>query len=361
MTEKGIKVRFDDFGNIYGRIEGTDPNSTVVMTGSHLDTVPNGGKFDGILGVLGALEVVESFLENGIKHRRPIEIVSFTNEEGARFTPQMLGSGSVTGHFSQKYTYERKDDAGYKFSDELKKIGFLGEEKNRLTNVGTFIELHIEQGPILETNDNVIGVVNGIAGFSWFEVIVKGKADHSGTTPMKYRQDSLVATASVIQKINNWAKNRDDGTVVTVGKINNKPDIINVIPAETTFTVDIRNHDKNNFNQCVNEIKRIIDETIRFQSLDYLIKEIRAHPPTQFSSSLVSMIENICKKHQITYRTMTSGAGHDALYMNNIAETAMIFVPSMNGKSHCEEEYTSWEDIEVGVKVLYEVMKQLSQ
>lgn len=361
MKDLKMKVRVDDFGNIYGRSEGTDPNASAIISGSHLDTVPKGGKFDGVLGVLSALEVVESVIESEIQHTHPIEIVAFTNEEGARFTPQMLGSGAVTGQFSRDYTYNRQDVDGYKFIDELKGINFVGDKANRLNNVEAFIEMHIEQGPTLETNQHTVGVVEGIAGFSWLEVNVFGQSNHSGTTPMELRQDSLVTSASIIEKISQWAKDRADGTVATVGNIRTNPGTINVIPGETFFTVDARYPKADLFEQCIEEIKELINRCVQRDSITCSINETRTFPPVRFSSRVVNTVEEVCTDQQISYRRMISGAGHDAMYMNNIADTAMIFVPSIDGKSHCEEENTSWKDIEKGVSILYESMTRLAK
>lgn len=359
MNELNLKVKIDDFGNIYGKKEGSDPNLSAVMVGSHIDTVPEGGKFDGVLGVLGALEAIESFMENGKKHKKSIEIVAFTNEEGARFTPQMLGSGAVTGKFSKEYAYNRKDRNGLDFETELQNIEFMGNAKNRLKNVDNFIELHIEQGPVLNERNIPIGVVDGIAGFSWFEVTIKGESNHSGTTPMKNRSDSLIIATDVIQALNNWAKKKEDGTVLTVGKINVEPGSVNVIPATTTFTVDVRLYDATIFQETLSEVKQLVDEKVQASEQEYRIEEIRTQEPLAFSSKLVHLLENICKKQKLPYLKMKSGAGHDAMYMSNITDTAMIFVPSDRGISHSPEEYTEWGDIEQGVNVLYRVMEKL--
>jgi len=360
MEDIGATTRFDDFGNIYGRFEGTNPDLPVIMIGSHIDTVPKGGKFDGILGVLGPLEVLESMKDNGVKPSNPIEIVSFTNEEGARFTPQMLGSGSVTGQFSLPYTYDRRDSNGLRFEDELRKIGFLGDHSNRLNHVGAFIEMHIEQGPVLEQMNKPIGIVTGISGFSWLEVTVQGEANHSGTTPMQYRKDSLVASSTIIQALNEWAGKNMDGVVATVGKVHTSPGVINVVPGETSFTIDIRCSSPNQFNDCITEVKELIHTIVEENSLSYTLKEIRTHPPVQFSDRLIHILEKACEENQVSFHHMYSGAGHDAMYMSSIADTAMLFVPSVNGKSHCEEEETSWEDIEKGVTVLYDAVIDLA-
>ncbi|TRM10507.1 Zn-dependent hydrolase [Lentibacillus cibarius] len=362
MEDLGLHVRYDDFGNIYGRLEGTNSNEPALVIGSHLDSVPKGGKFDGVLGVLAALEVVESLMENNIQNDRPIEIVSFTNEEGARFTPQMLGSGAVTNLFSKEYTYSRSDNESHTFKEELQKIGYLGSQDNRINpdDVDAFIEMHIEQGPVLETNNKTVGIVEGIAGFSWMEVVIAGETNHSGSTPMELRRDSLVTAASVIKAIHQWAHSRKDGTAATVGEIKTQPGIMNAIPGTTTFTLDVRHQHKDGFTSCIDEIREVIKETVHEESLTCDINEIKTHPPVTFAKSITNLLEEASKKHDISYHRMTSGAGHDAMYMNTVVDTAMLFVPSIGGKSHCEEENTQWEDIEKGITVLYDTVKRMS-
>ncbi|MFD1707019.1 Zn-dependent hydrolase [Siminovitchia sediminis] len=356
MQELGLTTRVDDLGNIYGRLEGIDPKASPVLTGSHLDSVPKGGKFDGTLGVLAALEAVETIKEKGIKPLRSIEIVSFTNEEGARFTPQMLGSGVIAGKFTKDYVYGRKDAEGLLFKEELERIGFMGCPENRITCANSFVELHIEQGPILEAEEKSIGVVEGIAGFYWLKLKVSGQSDHSGSTPMNMRKDSLVAASSIITDIYQWASERKDGLVATVGQIQAFPGIINAIPGETVFTLDIRHADPEKLEEAVSEATSIIQQS----SADVTITEIGSNPPVRFSKEVTSLIEESCKDANVSYRKIISGAGHDAMYMNNITETAMIFVPSTNGKSHCEEEHTAYPDIEKGANVLYLTLWKLA-
>ncbi|KAB7707349.1 hydantoinase/carbamoylase family amidase [Bacillus aerolatus] len=360
MQELGMETRVDDVGNIYGRLEGKDRQAPVVMTGSHLDTVPKGGKFDGVLGVLAALEAMETIRERGIEHTHPIEIVSFTNEEGARFAPQMLGSGVVTGKFSKEYVYEREDADGFHFKNELQKIGFLGEEKDRARHIAAFLELHIEQGPILEAENLSIGIVEGVAGFSWMEVKLSGQSDHSGSTPMTMRKDSLVAASAIIQEISKWAANKKDGTVATVGRIRTTPGIINAVPGQTIFSVDIRHPEADQLDQYKEELKQFIQDMAAKEAIDCSINEIGSNRPVRFSSNIIHVLNDICQEDQLPYKRMISGAGHDAMYINQIADTAMLFVPSVNGKSHCEEEATSWKDIEKGVSVLYKALCRLA-
>ncbi|MBD1221176.1 Zn-dependent hydrolase [Virgibacillus halodenitrificans] len=356
MQELKLDVRIDDFGNIYGRKEGTDPRATAVMVGSHLDSVPKGGRFDGVLGVLAGLEVIESLIENNVEHENPIEIVSFTNEEGARFTPQMLGSGAVTNQFSKEYTYSRKDKNNFIFCDELEKIGYLGKEENRLKNVGAFIEFHIEQGPILEMNNKTIGIVEGISGFSWLEVTVIGETNHSGSTPMELRKDALSTTAITIQAIQKWAEEKEDGTVATIGTVRAEPGIINAVPGKVVFTLDVRNGNKEQFNFYMTEIQELIKDCVQRESLNCTIQEIKAHSPVSFASWITNIIEEVSVESKVPYQRITSGAGHDAMYLNTVTDTAMIFVPSIGGKSHCVEEYTPCDDIEKGINILYKTI-----
>ncbi|MCM3568452.1 Zn-dependent hydrolase [Neobacillus mesonae] len=359
LKESNLEVRVDDFGNIYGRLEGKDPSASPVMTGSHLDTVPKGGKFDGTLGVLAALEAIETIKESGIKPVRPVEIVSFTNEEGARFAPQMLGSGAITGKFSKEYVYHRTDQHGITFQSELERIGYLGEEKNRPGKIASFIELHIEQGPILEKENISVGIVEGIAGFTWLEVTLSGQSDHSGSTPMTMRKDSLVAASAIIQEIYNWAMAKQDGTVATVGKVRTVPGIINAIPGETAFSIDIRNPNPVQLTACVEEVKEIIIRISNENHIDYKMDKIGSNEPVHFSPYLIDTLEKVCKEIQQPYKKMISGAGHDSMYINQVTDTVMIFVPSKDGKSHCEEEHTSWDDIEKGVNILYQALCRL--
>lgn len=361
MEELGMKVRMDDVGNLYGRLEGKDPQAPVIMVGSHLDTVPKGGKFDGVLGVLGALEAVETLIKERVDHVHPIEVVSFTNEEGARFTPQMMGSGALTGVFTDNYVLNRADRDGLRFEDELRKIGFQGMRSHRSENISAFLELHIEQGPVLEAEQRSIGIVEGISGFYWMEVTILGQSDHSGSTPMSMRKDSLVTSSQIIQAIYQWALSRSDGTVATVGRIHTSPGIVNAVPGSTTFTVDIRHAKLEGLLECIQEVKQIIADLSYQNQMETFVEEIFTHHPVQFSPRVIDVIDRVCQEQQIPSMRMISGAGHDAMYLNRISDTAMIFVPSIDGKSHCEEEATSWEDIELGTRVLYETLCRLAK
>ncbi len=359
LKELNLDVRIDDFGNIYGIKYGTNQQLKPIVMGSHLDSVIKGGKYDGTLGVLVGLEVIESFIEQNIEHERSLIVVNFTNEEGARFPKPMLCSGGITGVFNKEEIYELKDDDGLRFIDELKKISYLGDEKNRLQEVEAFIELHIEQGPVLVENEAKVGVVKGIQGLAWYEVTFLGEADHAGPTPMKKRKDAFIGVAKSIYKLTQWVKSLNDETSITFGKASVEPNIINVIPGKATFSIDLRHPDKEILSERIATMKEVLVKVALEERLDSQIKELSHMNPVEFSESLVSKLETISKIENLEMKTMYSGAGHDAMYMNRIGPTVMIFVPSLNGKSHCEEEISSWEDIISCSNVMFKLVKEI--
>jgi N-carbamoyl-L-amino-acid hydrolase len=360
MIDAGLQVRVDDFGNMYGRREGKSKNAPVVMIGSHLDTQPEGGIYDGILGVLSALEVIKVLNENDIVTERPIEIVNFTNEEGARFEPPMLGSGGVAGIFSEDYVRERKDQAGKRFGDELQNIGYAGTPANRAENIYRFIELHIEQGPILEKEKIPIGAVNGVQGMNWLEVVVSGNPGHAGTVPMDQRKDALMSAAKMALAIQHIAKETDESTKVTIGRIQLKPGSTNCIPHEVVFSIDIRHPHDDMRERVVELVRERISTIALLDRIDIQIKDLWEIKSTLFSEDIVQLVQQGAKEHGYTCRVMMSGAGHDAKYIHHLAPSGMIFVPSVNGKSHCKEELTHWEDVEKGANVLLYVVQKLA-
>lgn len=361
LKEAGLQVRVDDLGNIYGRREGIDRNAPAVLVGSHLDTQPQGGRFDGILGIVSALEVFQVLNELGIQTKRPIEIVNFTNEEGARFEPPMVGSGGLVQIFDKEFVLSRTDRNSKRLGDELQRIGYAGSESERAQNIYSYVELHIEQGPVLEQQNISIGAVEGIQGITWLEVKLKGQADHAGPTPMSMRKDTLVAAAKMILAIQQAAQEIDDTTTTTVGRLSLAPGAVNCVPGEVLFTVDIRH-----FNDVVREhaveiVREKISTIAAVEGIEIEISELWEIAATHFSQDVIRHVLNGAQAHGYTARTIVSGAGHDAKYMNHIAPTAMIFVPSVDGKSHCPEELTLWEDVEKGANVLLYVVHELAQ
>ncbi|MEC5423292.1 Zn-dependent hydrolase [Virgibacillus sp. C22-A2] len=356
--QAGFLVRIDDFGNIYVRKEGTASKKPIVI-GSHLDTVPKGGKYDGSLGVLAGFEILESLLEIE-PLETPVEVVVFTNEEGARFPNPMLGSGAISGVFSKQHVYDMVDDDGITFESELERIGYKGDKANRLKEFEAFFELHIEQGPVLEQQGLPIGLVKGIQGLSWHTVQFTGESDHAGTTPISYRRDPMQSAAKAIMRIGEWVENLGDETLVTFGKISSLPNTINVIPSEVTFSMDIRHPNKKVLLRRIETAKTLIREVALEDDTQSLCEDLSLMLPVLFDESLIDLLQSSCQQHGIGYHEMFSGAGHDAMYMNNLGPTVMLFSPSVNGKSHCEEEETSWEDIEKSVKVLGESVVRLA-
>lgn len=356
LEELQLKVTIDDFGNIYGRKEGKSPHLPPVVTGSHLDSVAYGGKYDGTLGVLTALEAIETIIDNGIEHEHPIEIVNFTNEEGARYTTPMLGSGALAGIFDQDYTHQLKDSSGKTVIDELKNINYFGDKKNRLKDLKLFIEVHIEQGPILAQNKVDVGIVEGIQGLFWYKVRFTGESDHAGTTPMEFRKDPLVAAAKTMDQLCEWVVAENDGTAITFGKLDVTPNNVNVIPKTIDFTIDIRHPDEATLLKHVETMKDKVHHIAQQQNIIAQIEELSLMKPVHFSAELIEELETLANNSNYKAMKMFSGAGHDAMYMHYMADTAMIFVPSLNGKSHCEEEISDWNDIEKGTDLLYQFL-----
>ncbi|TGB02463.1 Zn-dependent hydrolase [Halobacillus salinus] len=358
--EIGLSVRVDDFGNIYARLEGEKVDYKPVVLGSHLDSVPYGGKFDGTLGVLVGLELMETIIEEGKTPERPLELAVFTNEEGARFPTPMLGSGAVTGVFTKEHVYNMKDDDGVRFEDALVKIGYVGDSFNRVTEVEAFIELHIEQGPVLESKGVPVGIVNGIQGLSWHSVQFFGEAGHAGTTPLHHRKDPLISSVKAIQRIHDWVMNLEDETIVTFGKIGTASNTINVVSNSATFSLDIRHPDHSKLLSRIEKVKRLIREVALEDDTESLCEDLSYMTPVSFDPGLSELLSNACRKHNVDFSEIVSGAGHDAMYMNRIGKTVMVFAPSRAGKSHCEEEDTSWEDIEKAGKVMEDTVKRLA-
>jgi N-carbamoyl-L-amino-acid hydrolase len=352
LREMDLEVSIDDMGNIFGKRAGKSPHSPMVLSGSHLDTQPLGGRFDGILGVTGALEVLRTLQENGVETQRPVAIVNWTDEEGTRFTPAMLGSGVWAGQFDRDWAYSRVDVQGKKFGEELERIGYRGKAPARQRPMHAYFEDHIEQGPILEKVGKRIGAPRGILGITWADVHVEGKANQAGPTPMDARNDALVAAAEMILKVHELPRKMGGNVVATVGEIYNSPNSRNIIPDRVRFTVDIRSWDddlkKGAWEEIRQEFLRISENRGCPVRMD-LIWDI---PHTVFEPRLVERVAKVASQMGYGIHSMVSGAGHDAAYISRVAPTAMIFVPSIGGRSHVEVENTRWEDCEAGANVL---------
>lgn len=359
MEDCNLDVRVDDFGNMYGRREGKDPHASPVVIGSHLDTQPIGGKYDGVLGVMAALEVIRTLNDEGVATNRPIEMVNFTNEEGARFEPALLGSGGIARVFSAESIMNTKDKDGKTFGEELENIGYNGSAQNRLSDPYCYVELHIEQGPVLEDSGASIGVVTGIQGISSLEVTIHGRTSHAGTTPMKNRRDAMLLAAKMIQQTYKTAEHAPD-LLVTVGRIQASPNVTNSLAEQVVFSIDVRHPEDTVREQYTNEIKEKISTLALVEKMDMHIKDIVEMKAEIFAKDIVEGVEAAARKHGYSSKRVISGAGHDAMYMNKLAPTGMIFIPSIGGVSHCEEEFSEEADIEKGAQTLLELTLTLA-
>jgi N-carbamoyl-L-amino-acid hydrolase len=350
-----IEVRVDDAGNIYGFKDGSDRTLPPVVMGSHLDTVYCGGRFDGITGVMGALEVMRTVCDLRIPHKRPLMTAVWTNEEGARFEPALLGSGIVAGKFEKESVYAVTDRDGVSFADALRRVGYMGEEKNRLREADTYLELHVEQGPILDRAGLQIGALRGIQGVAWLTVTVTGQADHAGPSPMETRRDSLMAAARMITAAEEIARTLGERTTFTVGKLRVEPEVVNVIPGKTRFSLDIRNES----DELLDRAQRMFSEAAGDIAVRYgvqcEIEELWRIDNVRFPKDMVDLITETVKAKGYSYTEMVSGAGHDTNYLSLMAPAGMLFVPSIGGKSHCEEEASDYEDIARGTETLLDV------
>jgi N-carbamoyl-L-amino-acid hydrolase len=359
MEELDLNIKIDQIGNIFA-LWGGQQNIEPVMTGSHIDTVYNGGNLDGNLGVLAGLEIIETLEENGVKTERPIVVAVFTNEEGARFQPDMMGSLVYSGGLELDATLKTADDQGVVLGDELNRIGYAGDMQCGEIIPHSFVELHIEQGPILEKESITIGAVENLQGISWTEVIISGQANHAGTTPMHLRLDAGYCAAALTTFVHDLANEIGDGQVATVGVTELKPNIINVVPASARVTVDLRNSNNELLFEAEEKLESFLVHLEKEQGVDIKTKKLVRFDPVSFNQNIVQLIEQKSKDLNYSHRRMTSGAGHDAQMMSRICPTAMIFTPSINGVSHNPAEATYDADLIAGTNVLLHTLLDLA-
>lgn len=363
MTRLGLDFKTDDLGDIYCTLPGTDPDAKVIMSGSHCDSVRQGGNYDGILGVLTAMEVIETIVTQKIPHRHPIQLVVWTNEEGALYEPAMMCSGIICGKFKKEEMFASvaKDGSGKTFGQALSESGFLGEEKNRIepSKTEALVELHIEQGPVLEAGGYDVGVVEGVVGMINYEFTFHGQADHAGTFPMPYRKDALFAASQALLFLHEeFDKIGDKELVYTTGKISCHPNIHTIIPDEVKFTLDVRHQNPEIIKKCVEIIKSMPKE---WANCTMSYKEAWARNTVTFHKEWVDDVENVAQKLGYKSHKMYSGAGHDAQYLSEIVPTTMIFVPSKGGHSHCELEYSPVEWCWKGANVLLNTILEIDK
>jgi len=358
--EIGCSIEIDDLGNIFARREGRDPGLPPIVAGSHLDTQPHGGKFDGIYGVLAALEVLRSLHDHGITTEAPLEAVVWTNEEGSRFAPAMIASGVYAGLFDKEYAWARSDSDGRTIGDELRRIGYFGESSCGAHAIGALLEAHIEQGPILEAQRKQVGVVVGGQGQRWYDLTLKGQDSHAGSTPMPGRRDALVAAAEIVAAVQALALARAPDAVATVGAMDVRPNSRNTIPGEVFLTIDIRNPDEAVLADMAAELARRVAAIAGRQGVGFELEEIWEKPPVRFDPRCIAAVESASRELGYSHQRIVSGAGHDACQVCLVAPTAMIFVPCAGGLSHNEAESAEPEDLEAGCNVLLHAMLSLA-
>ncbi|MET4575002.1 Zn-dependent hydrolase [Ottowia thiooxydans] len=353
--DAGCTIRVDAIGNIFARRAGADDTLPPVMTGSHIDTQPTGGKFDGNYGVLAGIEVMRTLNDAGIRTRAPLEVVVWTNEEGSRFVPVMMGSGVFVGAFTLEHALGQQDAEGVCVRDALKQIGYAGEG-DAAHPVGAYFEAHIEQGPVLENHEKVVGVVQAALGQRWYDVTVQGMEAHAGPTPMELRKDALLASSTLIAEVNRIALDRKPHARGTVGFLEVFPNSRNVIPGRVKFSVDLRAPDDAQLTDMDADIRAACERIAKESGTSINIEQVVYFPPQPFAPSLVEAVRR--NAQDMGYSTMdcVSGAGHDAVYVARVAPAAMIFVPCADGISHNEIEDAEPEHLEAGCNVLLRAM-----
>ena len=353
--ELGCTVTVDDMGAMFARRRGQRSDVPPIAIGSHLDTQPTGGKFDGALGVLAALEALRTLHRAGYETFAPIEVINWTNEEGARFAPSMIASGVFAGAFTRDFAHARKDRDGETFGAALEKIGYRGSEPSGGHKLSAFFELHIEQGPYLEAEGMDIGVVTGVQAMRWYEVTVIGAESHAGTTPMPRRHDALLGAARLVEFVNSNARKFPEA-VGTVGRVEVRPGSPNVIPGEVYFTLDLRDPDAAVIDAMEKDFvaatKRVGEELC----LQIAFTPISAEPAVRFDQDCIAAVRAAAQVSGFSTRDIVSRAGHDATYISRVAPTAMIFVPCKDGISHNEAEYSSKEQCAAGAQVLLQAV-----
>lgn len=359
-VEEQCSITVDDMGNIFARRAGKTDSLPPVCAGSHLDTQPHGGRFDGIYGVLAALEVVRTLNENGVETEVPIEIVDWTNEEGSRFSPAMIASGVFAGLFDREYAWARQDQAGITLHDALQQIGYLGRQPCGSHPMTALFEAHIEQGPILEAEGNQIGIVTGGQGVKWFDVTIQGQDSHAGTTPMSRRRDALLAAGEAVGMINRIALDNPPHALSTVGCLSVSPDSRNTIPGSVRMGIDIRHPEDSRLHGMEQELRANLDDIAARHGTEIDLVPVWHNPPVEFDPACVGAVSDATEALGLRSQRMVSGAGHDACQVCRVVPTAMIFVPCRDGLSHNEDEFASPEDLEAGCNVLLHSMLRIA-
>lgn len=365
IEKNGFKLKIDNVGNIYAIYdEGCEADAKPVCVGSHIDSVPNGGFYDGTLGVMAGLEALSSIKETGIKLKRPLWLINFSCEESSRFKTATIGSKIISGKLSQQRLHELKDEDGISLFEAMSAAGFkpqnLDEAILKENSLHAYLELHIEQGPVLERSAISVGVVSGIAAPIRFEITIRGKADHSGATPMNMRSDALLAASHIIIAANKFAKNKKTA-VATVGYVHAKPGVLNVVPGETRLGVDLRDIDKKSLDELNLELRNFIKELSCELKFSYEIRELSSDEPVKLSEHAINLLEDEAAKLGVETLTLPSGAGHDAMNLTKLASSVgMLFIPCVDGISHNTKEAINFKDAVAATKILTNALIRLS-
>lgn len=350
MRDAGLDVRVDAIGNIVGILPGQEDGPAVIM-GSHIDTVGTGGRFDGALGVVAGLEVLTALKDAGVTPKRPMAVIAFTNEEGARFHPDMLGSYVWAGGMTLDAAHAERDADGAVLGEELRRIGYEGPEKPGFLQAHAYVELHIEQGPVLESEGGGLGAVTGIQGIVWLELTLKGRPSHAGTTPMAYRRDPGLAAAR-INVFANELTAKIGGQLANCGVVRTYPGNVNVVPEQVVMTLDLRNPLDAPLAEAEAAVRRFCAELSERDGIEISFRDLARFPATPFAEPLIAAVEQSAAEFGLPIRRMISGAGHDAQMMARLCPTAMVFIPSIGGLSHNPAELSSDEDMVAGANVL---------
>ncbi len=359
--KENLNLGLDSMGNMFAARPGTDPDLLPVYVGSHLDTQPTGGKYDGVLGVLGALEMIRTLNDLNIKTRRPIVIVNWTNEEGTRFAPPMMASGVFAGMHTQDWAYCRTDSEGKTFGDEIKRIGWIGDETVGDRKMHAFFELHIEQGPILEAENKDIGVVTHGQGLNWLEVTLKGRESHTGSTPMSMRLNAGLGMARITELVHIIAMKNQPDAVGAVGHCDVYPNSRNIIPGKCVFTIDFRSPSFNTQENMERELRQGAENIAKELRLELNIEKAGHFDPVTFDEKCVLAVRNAAERLGYSHRNLISGAGHDACWINRVAPTAMVMCPCVDGLSHNEAEEISKDWALKGANVLFHAVLETAE
>ncbi|WP_078550324.1 allantoate deiminase [Litchfieldia alkalitelluris] len=362
MEELGFSTHFDSVGNLFGRIEGSEPHSRTILTGSHIDSVIDGGIYDGVYGIIASLLSVKKLIEQYGQPQKPIEVVSLSEEEGSRFPLTFWGSKNITGKYSLDHVFKMKDTDGISFLEAMKEAGFPPEhyKSPKRTDIDCFIELHVEQGVTLDRTKTSLGIVSHIVGQRRFNIRIIGESNHAGTTPMIYRKDAMLAASNLISYITNLAFETDHQLVATVGKMTLKPNVPNVIAGEALFTLDIRHYDEEILDSFCNQLSSYFHAYARENIFEIEVDQWLDIKPVKMDTLLTNELKQIAEKRELSHLPLVSGAGHDAQVFGTYCPTALLFVPSEKGISHSPKESTKKEDLEKGICVLTDLLYTLA-